>query len=145
MPRPVVVASAVVMALLMSGIALPRAVAAQSTAKGVTVAVDVRCNPNNAVSLSVAPWTAQLAQGDSIIWVLDPNANVPEITITSKQPGWPFTTSPPYKGNAARPPKGSGMRPNQAGRRYAYGITAVCTRADGTTNTVVIDPDMIIQ
>lgn len=147
MPRLVAVACRGFIALLISGIALPSAVAAQSaTTGGVPVAVDVRCTPNNGVTVSVTPWSAQLAQGEEIVWALDPNANVDDIMITSKQgPGtWPFANSPPYHGNAGKPPKGSGMKPNQLGKRYAYAITAVCHRADGTTNTIVIDPDMII-
>lgn len=143
MPRLFAVACRGIIALLISAIAFPRAAAAQKG--GVTVGVDIRCNPNNGVSFNVEPWSAQLAQGDTIAWQLNTNANAPDITITSKQTDWPFTTSPPYKGNAAKPPKVKGMKPNQqVGKHYAYAITAVCTRADGTTNTVVIDPDMII-
>jgi hypothetical protein len=144
MRRLAVVACSVVAALVTSGAALPSIAAAQATTGGVTVNVDIRCNPGNGVQFTLAPWTAQLAQGDSIVWALSTDANVPDITITSKQSTWPFSASPPYKGNAATPPKGKGMKPGQVGKRYSYAVTAVCTRADGTTNTVVIDPDLII-
>ena len=111
----------------------------------VDVTVDIRCQPGNGVSFSLTPWSAQLAVGDSIAWILHPDAQVTEITITSKQAAWPFVAGPPYKGNARRPPKGKGMKPGvRAGDKYSYAVTAACPRADGTFSTVIIDPDMII-
>lgn len=115
------------------------------TPRQVDVSVDIRCLPGNGVSFSLVPWAAQLAPGDSIAWLLSPDAGVPEITITSKQTAWPFVSGPPYKGNAARPPKARGMKAGvKAGDKYSYAVTAVCTRADGTVSNVIIDPDMII-
>jgi len=114
-------------------------------AKQVNVAVDIRCLPGNGVEFTLVPWGAKLALGDSIAWILNPDASVPEITITSKQTGWPFTVAPPYKGNAAKPAKAKGMKSTvKAGDKYAYAVTAACLRADGTYSTIVIDPDIII-
>lgn len=113
--------------------------------KQVNVAVDIRCLAGNGVSFSLTPWKAELAPGDSIAWILSPDAGVPEITITSKQAAWPYDDTPPYKGNAAKPPKLRKMKSSvKAGDKYSYAVTAVCTRADGTTSNVIIDPDMII-
>ncbi len=156
MPRLAIVACLSICTLVSIGAVSPETLAAQgSPAQSTTsmpiplagearVEVDVRCTPNNGVQFSLSPWTARLAQGDSIAWVLHPDANVSEITVTAKQPDWPFTSMPPYKGNATRGPKGKGMKPNQLNKRYAYAINTSCARADGTTSTVVIDPDMII-
>ncbi|MBA2708493.1 MAG: hypothetical protein H0U59_11885 [Gemmatimonadaceae bacterium] len=117
----------------------------QAAARGVNVAIDIRCLPGNGVQFSLAPWTAQLQQGDSIAWVLNQDANVPEITVSSKQDAWPFLEGPPYKGKAGKAPKAKGMKANlKVGDRFAYAVTAVCTRADGSTSSVIIDPDMII-
>lgn len=114
-------------------------------ARQVNVAVDVRCLPGNGVEFTLVPWGAQLALGDSIAWILNPDASVPEITITSKKNDWPFTVAPPYKGNAAKSAKAKGMKSGvKVGDKYAYNVTAYCTRADGTVSTIVIDPDIII-
>ena len=123
----------------------PDSAEAQTAARGVNVAIDIRCLPGNGVQFSLAPWTAQLQQGDSIAWVLNQDANVPEITVSSKQVAWPFLEGPPYKGKAGKAPKAKGMKNNlKVGDRFAYAVTAVCTRADGSTSSVIIDPDMII-
>jgi hypothetical protein len=113
--------------------------------KQVNVAVDIRCLPGNGVSFSLTPWRAELAPGDSVAWNLSPDAGVPEITITSKQAAWPYDDTPPYKGNAAKAAKLRKMKSSvKIGDKYSYAVTGVCTRADGTTSNVVIDPDMII-
>ena len=127
-------------------VGLPGTAEAQGTpANQVDVIVDIRCLAGNGVSFSLVPWSARLAVGDSIAWVLHPDAQVPEITITSKQAAWPFVAAPPYRGNAARPPKAKGMKTSvKAGDKFSYAVTAVCTRADGTVSNIIIDPDMII-
>ena len=112
----------------------------------VNVAVDIRCLPGNGVQFSLVPWAAQLAPGDSIAWILNPDAGVPEITITPKDVRrWPYDDAPPFRGNALRGPKLRRMKASvKEGEKYSYNVTAVCTRADGTTSNVIIDPDMII-
>jgi len=145
--RRLVEVGSISMIVLATFAATPRTAEGQGAyvPKQVDVAVDIRCLPGNGVSFSLVPWAAQLAPGDSIAWILSPDAGVPEITITSKQAAWPFVAGPPYKGNAARPPKAKGMKSSvRAGEKYSYAVTAVCTRADGTVSNVIIDPDMII-
>lgn len=144
MRRLLLVACVGFTALAVTGVAFPVVAGAQVTGGGVSVAIDIQCTANNGVLFSLTPWNARIYQGDSIAWVLNPNAQVPEITITSKQAAWPFTSAPPYKGNAAVPPKAKGMKANQGGRRFSYAVTAVCTRADATKDSVIIDPDVII-
>lgn len=145
MPRRALLACAGVVALLMSGTVIPKSLKAQvvQTAGGVTVSVDIRCLADNGVSFTLIPWRAELAQGDTIGWKLDRNSGVTEITIASKQTGWPFNDNQ-YKGNAAIGPKAKSMKPNQLNKKYAYSITAACLRADGTTSSIIIDPDLII-
>ena len=122
-----------------------RSAEGQAIYAGQQVAVDIRCLPGNGVSFSITPWAAKLAPGDTIAWVLNEDAGVPDITITSKQPGWPFTAGPPYKGNATLPAKAKGMKSSvKAGDKYSYNITAGCIRADGTTSKIIVDPDIII-
>ncbi len=128
-------------------VAMPQTSAAQVVPpySGVNINVDIQCLPGNAVSFTLAPWNAQVPLGDSVSWSLNQDAGVSEITISSKQTAWPFTSAPPYKGNAARKPKARGMKSGvKVGDRYSYAVMGVCTRADGSTNTVIIDPDMII-
>ena len=114
--------------------------------KQVDVAVDIRCLPGNGVSFSLTPWAAQLAPGDSISWILNVDAGVPEITIVPKDARkWPYDDAPPFKGNAKVGPKLKKMKTSvKPGEKYSYNVTATCTRADGTLSYVVIDPDMII-
>ena len=123
----------------------PGSAEGQGVYSGKQVAVDIRCLDGNGVSFSITPWAAKLAPGDTIAWVLNQDAGVSEITITSKQTGWPFTAAPPYKGNAATAAKAKGMKSSvKAGDKYSYNVTAGCVRADGTTSKIIVDPDIII-
>ncbi|HVF38778.1 MAG TPA: hypothetical protein VM939_02685 [Gemmatimonadaceae bacterium] len=133
-------------ALAVSQIAFANVAAAQGVLPSTdTVMVDIRCLPGNGVSFSLAPWTVQLRQGETVDWVLHPDAGVSEISITPKQPAWPFQETGPYRGNAANGPKARNMRAAQAiGARFGYNVNASCTRADGSTSRIIIDPDMII-
>ena len=118
----------------------------QMTSTGNVVVVDIRCQPGNGVQFSLTPWAAQIPLGDSVSWVLSPDAGVTEITVAPKDAKkWPYDDAPPYKGNAAKGPKLKKMKSNvKAGDKYSYNVSAVCTRADGTVSNVIIDPDMII-
>jgi hypothetical protein len=113
----------------------------------VTVTIDVRC-AGEGVDINVTPWSASLFEGDSINWVLAAEAHTDAFTITNKrgQGSWPFTNPPPYSAEGrGNPARGRGMRPNQAGNRYAYNIELVCSFEESGPYTVVIDPDMIIK
>lgn len=117
--------------------------------KQVDVNVDIRCLPGNEVSINLKPWNVPLAIGDSVAWILNKDASVADITIMPKDPKdakkWPYDDSPPYKGNAAKGPKLRKMKSTvKVGDRYSYNVSAVCQRADGSLNNIVIDPDMII-
>jgi hypothetical protein len=128
----------------LTGMQLHRPTEANQAAATVPVNVDVRC-PDQSVQFSVNPWSAELRQGDEIEWVLSDSAQSSEITITSKQGGWPFTNNPPYTGNRTNPPHGRSMKPNQAGRHFSYAIQLVCQRPGSSPDTVVIDPQIVIH
>ena len=107
--------------------------------------VNVTC-VGGAVQVSVSPWAMQVRQGSDGEWELSNTSGSQSMVIAPKRPGpanWPFQTMRPGGKGPNDRARGSNMRPNQAGRRFAYNITLVCQ--DGTnTYTVVIDPDIII-
>jgi hypothetical protein len=109
------------------------------------ITVDARCAGPNNTQVSVAPWNARIAQGDSVEWVVNAAANTEEITITAKRANaWPFTAATPYRGSKAAPARGAGMRNNARGR-YSYNIQLVCQSGATPPDTVLIDPDIIVD
>ena len=119
---------------------------AQGTARTVNVDVRVDCLAGRGVSFSLTPWTIDVAPGDSINWRLDQGANVTEMQIISKMPGnqWPFRRKPPYRSTKARPAGAQSLDNAQSGRRYKYAVSTICVRESTQSDTVIIDPDMII-
>lgn len=109
------------------------------------VDIDVKCSASGGVSFRIKPWTARLQQDGVIEWHIDGNANTEAITIESKQGAWPFTVNPPYNGTKQNPARGTNMKPNQSGQRFAYAIRAVCQTANYGPDTVIVDPDMVVD
>ena len=119
---------------------------ASPTEAVVTVSVDLRCTPNG-VNYKVDPWTVTLKQGDTIEWDLDAGANTDEIVIQPKRAdAWPFETRRfrGGRGNNNRP-HGRGMHPGERGRRYQYNVLMVCKGDVSRPDTIVVDPEMIIE
>jgi hypothetical protein len=118
--------------------------ATQRPAQTVTVNVRVDCLAGRGVAFSLIPWAATLYPGDSIDWALDQTSTVDSMEIVDlKGRGWPFKKKPPYK---AKRGKGIGARDLDAAQKagkYNYGVLAYCNRG-AETDTVLIDPDMII-
>ena len=89
----------------------------------------------------VDPWTASIAEGDDVEWVMDQSSMAQSFSVRPKtgRP-WPFVGGPPSgsKGNPAR----SGAA-NQRGR-HQYDILMNCVRSDGSSIPVVLDPEIII-
>jgi hypothetical protein len=106
----------------------------------VKVEVDLRCSAPGVHPYSVNPDTAILTQGDELEWVLADSATTSALTITPKQSAWPFADSLRYHGNR---PHAKKMKPNQRGKRFGYAIQMICE--SGSTDTVVIDPQIIIR
>ncbi|MCH7684201.1 MAG: hypothetical protein IIB35_10885 [Gemmatimonadetes bacterium] len=107
--------------------------------------VSVTCVGGN-VQISVNPWAMQVQQGSDGEWELSNTSGSQSIVIAPKRQGpanWPFRAMRPGGKGPNDRARGSNMRPNQAGRRFAYNITLECEDA-GNTYTVVIDPDIII-
>ena len=109
----------------------------------VEVEVDLRCSAPGVHPYSVNPDTAILAQGDELEWVLADSATTSALTITPKQSAWPFADSLRYHGNRMKPAHAKKMKPNQRGKRFGYAIQMICE--SGSTDTVVIDPQIIIR
>lgn len=109
------------------------------------VTIGVRCSAADGVVFSIKPWTAHLRQGGEIEWRINGNANTDAITIESKQGAWPFTVNPPYNGTKQNPARGTDMKPNQTGQRFAYQIRTVCQSANYGPDTLIVDPDMVVD
>ena len=119
---------------------------APPAAQTVTVNVRIDCLAGNGVSFSLLPWSITVAPGDSVNWMLDPGSNVDSMEVQEvKGKGWPFKKKTPYK--ARKGGRGVGAREldsNEKAGKYKYNVQAICIRAPGSADTVLIDPDMII-
>jgi hypothetical protein len=114
-----------------------------TTPATVQVQVDLQCTGPGQHTFNVDPDTARLAQGDELEWVLDSSATTEELTITPKQPAWPFADSTRYHGRRHQHPHARRMKAAQRGKRFGYSIQMVCEGA--STDTVNIDPQIIIH
>lgn len=118
---------------------------AQGSYQTVNVDVRVDCLAGRGVSFSLTPWSVSLKPGDSINWRLDASANVTDMQILAKAgKPWPFKRKTPYKSSKGKPTGAQALDPAQTGKKYQYAVTAVCVRDSATSDTVIIDPDMII-
>jgi hypothetical protein len=112
----------------------------------VQVKVDLKCTPTG-VTYTIDPWNVTIHQGDEVEWVLDPTANTDDLEIRPKRAErWPFATRN-FRGgrNSNNRPHGRGMRPGQRGTRHAYNVLMVCKGPVSRPDTVVIDPEIIID
>jgi hypothetical protein len=111
----------------------------------VQVTVTARCAGPNSTEITVRPWNIRLQQGDEIEWVIAANANSEDITVTPKNSsGWPFASRGPYNGSKAQPTRANGMRPNSRGS-YQYNIQLVCQSGNNPPDSVLVDPDIIVD
>lgn len=138
MSSRVLVTAGAVCAVLFTGAAV-RAAPAKATR---VVTVDARCAGPRNTEVTVRPWNLQVSQGDDVQWAISNAANTSEITITPKA-AWPFATNRP-QGTKATPAGSSGMRPGSLGK-YSYTIRLICQAGGSPPDTVVIDPDVIVD
>lgn len=118
---------------------------ARARQANVNVVVNARCNGRNTTEITVRPWNVRIRQGDQLSWVLAGNANTSEITITQKDGGdWPFEAGPPYRGTKNTPARATRMRSNAQGT-YKYNIQLICQSGSNQPDTVVVDPDVIVD
>ena len=133
--------------VVLGAVATPDHVAGQATAGVVNVDVRVDCLAGRGLSFSLTPWLIAVQPGDSVNWRLEFGSNVTDMDIVNRTPGnqWPFLRKPPYRATRDSP-AGARARDNSQGARsrYKYAVTAVCARSATESDTVVIDPDMII-
>jgi len=131
--------------LVFATLQLEGSTGAQGTFATVDVDVRIDCLAGRGVSFSLVPWSITVKPGDSINWKLDPGSNVTEMQVVAKQGRpWPYGRKPPYNVTRTRPAGARALDPSQRGRRYQYAVTAVCVRDAATSDTVIIDPDLII-
>ncbi len=110
----------------------------------VSITVDARCAGPRSTRVSISPWNAAVRQGDEVNWVLNSGANTDSMMIMPKDPAaWLFDAPPPYVGRKSSPGQGRRMKGNARGR-YRYDIGLIC-RSGNTRDTIVIDPDIIVD
>jgi plastocyanin len=139
MRTPLLVTAGAVSCLLITVAALsgsPRAAATQ------TVTIDARCAGPRNTQVTVQPWNLRIAQGDDVRWEINAAANTNAITITPKA-SWPFATNRPG-GSKTTPATAAGMNPNSRGK-YSYSIQLVCQAGANPPDSVLIDPDVIVD
>jgi len=89
----------------------------------------------------VDPWTASIAEGDDVEWIMDASSMAETFSVRPKSGRpWPFVGGPP-SGSKGTP--GRSGAANQRGR-HLYDIQMNCVRPDGSSIPVVIDPEIII-
>lgn len=111
----------------------------------VQVTVSARCAGPNNTEITVSPWNVRLQQGDEVEWVIAANANSNDITVTPKSTSdWPFASRGPYNGTKGNPARANGMRGSGRGT-YKYNIALVCQSGQNPPDSVIIDPDIIVD
>jgi hypothetical protein len=131
---------------LLANFGMARFEAERSQQQAYTVSLDIRCPANGAVTTTVNPWRAQVAQGQDIEWTLQGQAQSDSFAIQPKRSGaqnWPYTNPGRRKGTKADRAGYGNMRAGQQGRRFRYNITLWCVRGE-RIDTVVIDPDVVV-
>lgn len=109
-----------------------------------SVNVDARCTGGQNTQVTVSPWNLRINQGDDVQWTLNASANTTSITITPKNTAtWPFATNR-GQGTKTTPAASSGMRAGASGR-HAYSIQLVCQVGNNPPDSVLIDPDVIVD
>lgn len=135
--RSLVTAAAACSVLLTAAARGPASVPATQS-----VSIDARCAGNRNTSITVQPWNLHVGQGDEVQWVISPSANTGEVTISPKA-AWPFANNR-RQGSKTVPASSSGMQPGARGR-YSYTIRLVCQAGASQPDTVVVDPDVIVD
>ena len=111
-----------------------------------SINVNVTCG--NPITLSVNPATVHFTHPGNggapaptdVVWSLDGNAGVNDVTIAALAPGnWPFASGNGQAGKG-RPFKGVG-NPTQAVGQHRYSVTVSCPGAP----TVIFDPDIWVD
>jgi hypothetical protein len=84
-----------------------------------------------------------IVRGQGIAWSLavNGNGNTVEVYPKPEQRPWPFPNARPT-GNRQNPARSGAS--NAIGR-WRYNITVVCQQGNNPPDTVVIDPDIIIE
>jgi hypothetical protein len=132
--------------LVLLAVSAPLLVAWRNTPRAIVqVTVNARCAGPNNTEVTVSPWNVRLRQGDEVEWVLAANANSNNVTITPKETSdWPFATRGPFNGAKGNPARANGMRGNGRGT-YKYNIALVCQSGQNAPDSVIVDPDIIVD
>lgn len=118
---------------------------AQGSSQTVNVDVRVDCLAGRGVSFSLTPWSISMKPGDSINWRLDAAANVTEMEVKAKATKpWPFKKKTGYKSKKNQPAGAKELDAAEKGSKYQYVVSAICVRDAAMSDTVIIDPDIII-
>jgi len=106
----------------------------------LTAKVQVHC-PSGAEPSFVSPAQLKIAVGDSVQWKITGAVGTDTLIITLKDPAqpWPFSGPMPTGRNSAQ--TGASL----AKGTFGYNVTLECKAAAGRTESVTIDPDVIIE
>lgn len=109
------------------------------------------CQPEGGATAQVVPWRVRWSDSKrssgQIAFRLVPSGSISQVTLTpNAAKPWPFpvasiVVSDAQDGYARNPSQDLAKFP--AGT-YKYNLTGICPQPDGSADTVVIDPDMII-
>lgn len=105
-----------------------------------TSQVLVHC-PNGSQAAFVSPAQVTIAVGDSVVWRMTGQVASDTLVISLKDgnQGWPFSGGQPRGKSSAR--TGAARTPGT----YGYNVDLECRLPGGGTQSVTIDPDIIIE
>jgi len=100
----------------------------------------VHC-PNGNQAAFVTPVNDTIAVGDSIVWRMTGQVSATSLVISLKDSSetWPFAGSAPSGTTSAQTGK------SRTTGTYGYNVHLVCRVPGGGTQSVTIDPDIIIE
>jgi hypothetical protein len=103
------------------------------------------CEADGGATVTVKPWRVVMQKrNEQIEWSLVPSG-IGSVSISPKYiAGWPFVSPPPIVVTSGKPGLGKDVPSAVPAGNYKYNITGICVRAGAPSDTVVIDPDMII-
>ena len=109
------------------------------------VMIKFSCEADGGATVTVKPWRVVMQRRtEQIEWSLVPSG-IESVSISPKYvAGWPFVSPPPIVVTSARPGIGKDVPTAVPAGNYKYNITGICVRTNAPSDTVVIDPDMII-
>jgi hypothetical protein len=109
------------------------------------VSVLAHCLPAGGADVTVNPDPVAVRQNAEAEWELDSAGNAESMRVYPKVASeWPYPDAP-HRGKRGARARARRMKASQEGRTFRYNVELICMRPDGSPDTVVHDPEMIVR